>query len=133
MRPLQAATGNRHATRIRGHILRWLRVALAVVAVAVPPMAPGAQTGMEALTGSSKAAGSGLDGTNAPRARLTAPSTLTPDAMAQPDFLPVEEAYPLAVEVEGPQSLRLVWQMPPGYYLYQHAFDFDLTDRKSVV
>ena len=45
----------------------------------------------------------------------------------QPQFLPVEEAYPLAVERIGEHSLRLVWQMPPGYYLYQHAFRFTVT------
>jgi thiol:disulfide interchange protein DsbD len=44
----------------------------------------------------------------------------------QIEFLPVEEAYPLGVEVEGERELRLVWQMPPGYYLYQHAFRFAL-------
>lgn len=42
----------------------------------------------------------------------------------QGQFLPVEEAYPLAVDVIDDQTLRLVWQMPPGYYLYQHAFRF---------
>lgn len=42
------------------------------------------------------------------------------------EFLPVEEAYPLGVEVEGERALRLVWQMPPGYYLYQHAFRFSI-------
>jgi thiol:disulfide interchange protein DsbD len=45
----------------------------------------------------------------------------------QPDFLPVEEAYRLAVEADDATTLRLVWQMPPGYYLYQHAFRFTLT------
>ncbi|WP_439107667.1 protein-disulfide reductase DsbD family protein [Congregibacter sp.] len=44
----------------------------------------------------------------------------------QPEFLPVEEAYPLAVEATGDNRLRLVWQMPPGYYLYQHAFKFEI-------
>lgn len=43
----------------------------------------------------------------------------------QPEFLPVEEAYPLAVEVTGPDTVRLIWQMPAGYYLYQHAFRFE--------
>lgn len=46
---------------------------------------------------------------------------------AQPQFLPVEEAYPLGLEATGDHSLRLVWQMPPGYYLYQHAFAFTHT------
>jgi thiol:disulfide interchange protein len=43
-------------------------------------------------------------------------------APGQPQFLPVEEAYPLAVAVDDAHTARLVWQMPPGYYLYQHAF-----------
>ena len=46
--------------------------------------------------------------------------------LEQPQFLPVEEAYPLAAELTGERSLRLVWQMPPGYYLYRHAFRFNL-------
>jgi len=49
-----------------------------------------------------------------------------PGAIEGPQFLPVEEAYPLAVETSGKRQLRLVWQMPPGYYLYQHAFQFRL-------
>ncbi len=47
-------------------------------------------------------------------------------AVAQPDFLRVEEAYPLALEQIGERELLLVWQMPAGYYLYQHAFRFEL-------
>lgn len=46
--------------------------------------------------------------------------------LSPPDFLPVEEAYPLAVEAVDDRSLRAIWQMPAGYYLYQHAFKFRL-------
>ncbi|WP_040362137.1 protein-disulfide reductase DsbD family protein [Congregibacter litoralis] len=53
-------------------------------------------------------------------------TTLGSPQFTQPEFLPVEEAYPLAVEATGADSLRLVWQMPPGYYLYQHAFRFEI-------
>lgn len=49
----------------------------------------------------------------------------------QPEFLPVEEAYPLGLDLEDPQTLRLVWQMPPGYYLYQHAFRFVLRNSQG--
>jgi thiol:disulfide interchange protein DsbD len=42
-----------------------------------------------------------------------------------PDFLPVEEAYQLAIDVT-PDTLRLYWQIADGYYLYQHAFDVTL-------
>ncbi|MFK7830519.1 MAG: protein-disulfide reductase DsbD family protein [Congregibacter sp.] len=44
----------------------------------------------------------------------------------QIEFLPVEVAYPLGVELENEKQLRLVWQMPAGYYLYKHAFRFAL-------
>ncbi|MEM1402855.1 MAG: protein-disulfide reductase DsbD domain-containing protein [Pseudomonadota bacterium] len=47
------------------------------------------------------------------------------DPLTTPDFLPVEEAYPLALERIAPDAVRLVWQMPAGYYLYQHAFRFN--------
>ena len=40
------------------------------------------------------------------------------------DFLPVEEAYKLIVDVTGPQQLRLYWQIEPGYYLYKHRFQW---------
>ncbi len=45
---------------------------------------------------------------------------------ASPEFLPVEEAYQLEVEVTGNQSIRLYWQITEAYYLYQHAFKFKL-------
>ncbi len=45
---------------------------------------------------------------------------------AQPDFLPVEEAYQLAVEPTDDGRVRLYWRIAEGYYLYQHAFDFRL-------
>lgn len=51
-------------------------------------------------------------------------SALLDDPLTTPEFLPVEEAYPLAVERIAPDAVRLVWQMPAGYYLYQHAFRF---------
>ncbi|MFV8819749.1 protein-disulfide reductase DsbD family protein [Haliea sp. E17] len=41
-------------------------------------------------------------------------------------FLPVEEAYRLNVEIEGSQQLRLYWQITEAYYLYQHSFKFRL-------
>ena len=50
------------------------------------------------------------------------------DAMVQqePDFLPVDEAYQLALEVLGDNQLRLYWQIADGYYLYQKRFKFSL-------
>ena len=42
------------------------------------------------------------------------------------EFLPVEQAYQLELEVTGEQDLRLYWQITEAYYLYQHAFKFKL-------
>lgn len=72
--------------------------------------------------GSSGLGSSGLDSPG-----LSSPGLGSP-ALATPDFLPVEEAYVLAVEQLDEQTLLAVWQMPPGYYLYQHAFAFELSD-----
>ncbi len=47
-------------------------------------------------------------------------------AFSQPDFLPVEEAYQLAVEAQPSGDLRLYWLIADTYYLYQHAFEFSL-------
>ena len=63
---------------------------------------------------------------------LSAPPSLAGDAL-HPEFLPVGEAYPLAVEAVDEQSLRLIWQMPAGYYLYQHAFRFALQRRGEAL
>ncbi|WP_230198422.1 protein-disulfide reductase DsbD family protein [Luminiphilus syltensis] len=51
----------------------------------------------------------------------------------QNPFLPVDEAYQLAVEIEGPQQLRLVWQIADDYYLYKHRFKVVLEDETGVV
>lgn len=52
---------------------------------------------------------------------------------ATPQFLPVEEAYHLAVEILDERSVLLHWQITPGYYLYQHRFDFSLEDAQGPV
>jgi thiol:disulfide interchange protein DsbD len=44
----------------------------------------------------------------------------------QDEFLPVEEAYQLALEVTDAQHLRLYWQIEEGYYLYKKRFAFTL-------
>ena len=61
-----------------------------------------------------------------------APPSLA-DAATNPEFLPVAQAYPLAVEVIDAHSLRLIWQMPAGYYLYRHAFRFALQRRGEAL
>jgi thiol:disulfide interchange protein len=54
----------------------------------------------------------------------------TPD---KPDFLPVDEAYQLVVEVEPDRALRLYWQIADDYYLYQHRFAFSLEDSDGPI
>lgn len=44
----------------------------------------------------------------------------------QDDFLPVEEAYRVEVVSESASQLRVLWQIAPDYYLYQHQFAFSL-------
>ena len=48
--------------------------------------------------------------------------------MEQPEFLPVAEAYQLALEIEDDRSIRVYWQIEDAYYLYQHRFAFELED-----
>ncbi|EED30609.1 thiol:disulfide interchange protein DsbD [gamma proteobacterium NOR5-3] len=56
---------------------------------------------------------------------LTSAAAPLSNQFVEQEFLPVEQAYPLAVEPLSDNSVLLVWQMPPGYYLYQHAFRFE--------
>jgi len=53
--------------------------------------------------------------------------------LSGPEFLPVEEAYQLAIEIENDRSLRVYWQIEPAYYLYQHRFAFTLEDASGPV
>ncbi|MFT7286469.1 MAG: thiol:disulfide interchange protein [Halieaceae bacterium] len=69
----------------------------------------------------------------APQQQALSPPTVFMGADTQPQFLRVEEAYPLAIEPDGESALRLIWQMPPGYYLYQHAFRFQLLSGDRTV
>ncbi len=52
---------------------------------------------------------------------------------SQPEFLPVEEAYQLAVEAQPGGTLRLYWRIADTYYLYQHAFEFSLQSAGSNI
>lgn len=48
------------------------------------------------------------------------------------DFLPVEEAYQLALDFED-QQLILIWQPADGYFLYRHGFQHEwLIDGQAV-
>jgi thiol:disulfide interchange protein len=51
----------------------------------------------------------------------------------EPEFLPVEEAYKLAIELEANGNIRLYWQIADTYYLYQHRFTFTLTDANGAI
>jgi thiol:disulfide interchange protein DsbD len=55
------------------------------------------------------------------------------DASAIADFLPVEEAYRLAIEVQANGDIRLYWQIEDKYYLYQHRFSFGLSDEHGDI
>ncbi len=52
---------------------------------------------------------------------------------AEPDFLPVEQAYQLEVEILDEQRVRLYWQIAQDYYLYQHRFAFTLEDDQGSI
>ena len=54
-------------------------------------------------------------------------------ASGKPQFLPVEEAYQVAVEVREDKSLRIYWQIADTYYLYQHRFNFKLSDAEGEI
>ena len=42
----------------------------------------------------------------------------------EPDFLPVDEAFRLTTELGADNAVLVRWEMPAGYYLYRHRFDF---------
>lgn len=44
------------------------------------------------------------------------------------DFLPVDEAFQPSVTRAGDGELAVAWEIAPDYYLYRHAFDFELVD-----
>ena len=50
---------------------------------------------------------------------------------AQPEFLPVEKAYPLAARISGGQ-IQLQWDITPGYYLYKVRMGISLAGAGSA-
>jgi thiol:disulfide interchange protein DsbD len=52
---------------------------------------------------------------------------------AKAEFLPVEEAYQVELEVLDDNSLRVYWVIADTYYLYQHRFNFSLTNAQGDV
>ena len=55
------------------------------------------------------------------------------DYAAEADFLPVEEAYQLALEIIDERQLRLYWRITDGYYLYRKRFSFSLEDEQGKI
>ncbi len=51
----------------------------------------------------------------------------------QVEFLPVEEAYQLALEVVDDGHIRLYWQIEDAYYMYQKRFKFLLEDSQGRI
>jgi len=49
----------------------------------------------------------------------------------EPEFLRVDEAFRLTAELQADRTIVARWQMPPGYYLYQHQFGFNLATDQS--
>jgi thiol:disulfide interchange protein DsbD len=67
-------------------------------------------------------------------AAQTTPDPFTPSSDGNAvEFLPVEEAYQLAVDVIDATTLRLYWQIAPEYYLYQSRFKFQLSDEQGEI
>ncbi len=54
-------------------------------------------------------------------------------SVSAPEFLPVEEAYQLAIEIEDQRHVRVYWQIEEAYYLYQHRFKFQLEDASGPI
>ncbi|MCB1679513.1 MAG: protein-disulfide reductase DsbD [Halioglobus sp.] len=54
-------------------------------------------------------------------------------AAATARFLPVEQAYQLAVDIQENGSLRLYWQIAERYYLYRHRLSFTLEDAAGPI
>jgi thiol:disulfide interchange protein DsbD len=69
-----------------------------------------------------------LSGGAEPASRLDQSPGGFPGAITGADILPVETAYQLEVEIQDDQSIRAYWHIEEGYYLYQHRFDFKLSD-----
>jgi thiol:disulfide interchange protein DsbD len=67
-----------------------------------------------------------LPGLTAPSGSLSLPGDASPGLSDEPEFLPVEEAYQLALEIVDATHIRLYWQIADGYYLYHKRFKFSL-------
>lgn len=44
----------------------------------------------------------------------------------EPEFLSADEAFVFSAQLDRDGALRAQWQMPDGYYLYRHRFEFSV-------
>ena len=51
---------------------------------------------------------------------------------AEPEFLPVDEAFVLSAEFDGDGALVARWTIAQGYYLYRHRFGFKTGEGESA-
>jgi len=51
-------------------------------------------------------------------------SALSKWLQEEDDFLPVDQAFQLTTEIGSDGAILARWEMPDGYYLYRHRFDF---------
>lgn len=54
-------------------------------------------------------------------------------AQAQPDFLPVDEAFQPSVIADGPDKIRVEWVIHEGYYLYKSRIKVATTSKAAQV
>ncbi len=64
---------------------------------------------------------------------VASPAAAGLPAVAEHEFLPVEEAFQLALEIIDDQQLRLYWQIADNYYLYRKRFSFSLEDEQGAI
>ncbi len=60
------------------------------------------------------------------------PADTLSETAQEDEFLPVEQAYQLNVELEQDQ-VHLIWQIADAYYLYGHQFKFKLLDKGQAL
>jgi thiol:disulfide interchange protein DsbD len=64
-----------------------------------------------------------------PLAKLAQPF----QGVAQEKLLPPEQAFRFSAQVKDANTLRVEWQIAPGYYLYRERFKFALPDKPAGV
>ena len=70
---------------------------------------------------------------NAAQGQPTQAAPFLADTGQQANFLPMEQAYQVALDIVGDRQLRLYWHIEEGYYLYRQRFDFQLKDADGPI